>query len=286
MKTVAEALNSYIAAIPAKANLTSINLLVRAIFAGAMIAFGAQASNVAAHAISNVGLSRLVAGIIFPVGLMLVIFLGADLFTGDCMLALGIPGRCLSVRKCGLMLFTVYLGNCIGGFLVSLLTFLSGQFNYSSGLLGAYTIKVALGKVNLSFMSASASGILCNILVCAAVLMALCSSEASGKILVSFFVILAFVVSGFEHCVANMYYITAGLLCKLNPLYVDMAEEAYGITSEQLNTLNISSFIINNLLPVTIGNIIGGAFLFALPLYYVNKTITAKQTKLNMKEAA
>jgi len=286
MKSVLEALNSYIGAIPQKAKLSGVNLLVRAIFAGSMIAFGAEASNVASHAISNVGLARLVACLIFPVGLMLVIFLGAELFTGDCMLALGIPDRCLTLKKCFRMLLIVYTGNFIGGFFVSLLTFLSGQFNYSGGLLGAYTIKVSLGKVNMSFLGASTSGILCNVLVCAAVLMALCATEASGKLFVSFFVILAFVVSGFEHCVANMYYITAGLLCKLDPSYVAMAKQAYGITSEQLDSLNIYSFLLKNLVPVTIGNIIGGAFIFALPLYFVNKSATAKKTKINITEVA
>jgi len=269
--TVGEAVDSYVSGISAKNKSPLYKIFFKAIFSGAMIAFGAEASNVAAHAITNVGLSRLVAGCVFPVGLMMVILLGAELFTGDCMLTIGIPEKVLSVRKCALMLLIIYLGNLIGGVFIALFTYLSCQYNYSNGLLGAYTIKVAVGKVNLPFGSALVSGILCNILVCAAVIMALCATDVTGKILVSFFVILAFVVSGFEHCVANMYYIPAGILCKMNPDYVETAMNVYGISADQLNGLNIVSFTVNNLIPVTIGNILGGSLFFGLPLYFLNR---------------
>ena len=101
--------------------------------------------------------------------------------------------------------------------------------------------------------------------------MAICSKDIVGKLFVSFFVIMLFVVCGFEHCVANMYYITAGLLCKLNPAYVQMAMEQYGYTADQLAALNVGSFLVGNLLPVTIGNMIGGMVTLGLPLWYVNK---------------
>ena len=148
---------------------------------------------------------------------------------------------------------------------------LSGQFDYSSGLLGAYTIKVALGKVNLSFGTAFVSGILCNILVAGAVLMAGCAKDVTGKIFVSFFVIMLFVTSGYEHCVANMYYIVAGLLVKTNPAYVQAAMDAYGMSSDSLNNLNVFGFLVKNLLPVTLGNIVGGSFVLGLPLYFINR---------------
>jgi len=284
--TVGTAVELYTEGISAKNKTSLSKIFAKAIFAGAMIAFGAEASNVAAHAINNVGLARLVAGCVFPVGLMMVILLGAELFTGDCMLTIGIPERVLSIGKCATMLLVVYVGNFVGGLFISLLTFLTGQYNYSGNLLGAYTIKVALGKVNISFGSALISGILCNILVCAAVLMAVCANDISGKMLVSFFVILAFVVSGFEHCVANMYYIPAGILCKLNPEYITAAKEAYGITAEQLNGLNIISFVVKNLIPVTIGNILGGSVFFGLPLYYVNHKKTNNCNANTIKEAS
>lgn len=122
-------------------------------------------------------------------------------------------------------LFFIYIGIFVGAALLALGVYFSGQLGYSSNLLGAYTIKVAVGKTGLSFGTALVSGILCNILVCVAVLMAICSKDIVGKLFVSFFVIMLFVVCGFEHCVANMYYITAGLLCKLNPAYAQLAME-------------------------------------------------------------
>lgn len=268
-KSVNEMMVSYVETITQKRNLSTMKLFGKAIMAGAMIALGAEASNVAAHGIADVGLARTVAGIVFPVGLMMVILLGAELFTGDCMLAIGLCSKNLKFRKLLQMLVTVYFGNFVGGFVIAFLTLQSGQYNYSAEVLGAYTIKVAVSKVNISFGSAIASGILCNILVCAAVLMAMCANDITGKLLASFFVIFAFVTSGFEHCVANMYYITAGLLCKINPDYLSIAMDKYNISAEQMSNLNIYGFLVSNLVPVTIGNIIGGAVMLGIPLYYL-----------------
>lgn len=278
-KNVNEIMEAYLGAIIQKRELSFGKMFGKAIMAGAMIAFGAEASNVAAHTISDVGLARTIAGAIFPVGLMMVILLGAELFTGDCMLAIGLPSKSLKFRKLLQMLVTVYFGNFIGGFMIAFLTLQSGQYNYSAEVLGAYTIKVALSKVNISFGSAIASGILCNILVCAAVLMAMAATDVTGKLFASFFVILAFVTSGFEHCVANMYYITAGLLCKLNPDYVNVAMERYKISAEQMDSLNIYGFLVKNLVPVTIGNILGGAVFLGIPLYYLTIANKKKDTE-------
>lgn len=126
----------------------------------------------------------------------------------------------------------------VGAVALAYLVYLSGQYNYTSGALGAFTIKVALGKVSLSFLPALISGILCNILVCAAVLMASTAKDIAGKSLAIFFPIMAFVVSGFEHCVANMYYIPAGIFASMNPDYVAKAKELYGITGSQIAALN------------------------------------------------
>ena len=268
--TISEVMEQYSVNTGKKAQYKFGELFARAILAGAMIAFGAEASNVAAHGIADVGLARTVAGAVFPIGLMMVILMGAELFTGDCMLVIGVAEKTISVKKLILMLITIWIGNFAGGALIATLTYFSGQYNYSGGGLGAYTIKVAVGKTGLSFGTAFVSGILCNILVCAAVLMAMCAADVAGKLFASFFIIFAFVISGFEHCVANMYYITAGLICKMNPGYMNVAAEKYGLSAEQLGSLNIKSFLVNNLLPVTLGNIVGGALLVGLPLYYIN----------------
>lgn len=266
-----EAVEKYIDGCQVKVQMPDERLVGKAVLAGAMIAMGAAASSVAAHSIPNVGLARLAAGVVFPVGLMMVILLGAELFTGDCLMVMSVSAGKHSVRDIVRVLLGVYLGNFVGASLLAVLVSMSGQLNYSDGLLGAYTIKVAMGKVNMSFSEALVSGILCNILVCAAVMMAACAKDVTGKLLAAFFTILLFVTAGFEHCVANMYYITAGLLAKMNLTYLGLAIEKYGYTGEQVKSLNMVNYLWGNLVPVTIGNILGGVLCIGLPLFYLNR---------------
>lgn len=272
-----ETVEAYINASVAKTKLSTDKVIGKSIFAGMMIAMGAACSNVAVHAIDNVGVARLVAGTVFPVGLMMVILMGAELFTGDCLMAQAVSDKKISGLAFARVLVLVYLGNFIGGFLTAALMYLSGQFNYSAGRLGAYTIKVAMAKVSLTPVQGISSGILCNILVCAAVLMAMSSKDVTGKLWASFFVIMPFVTGGFEHCVANMYYITAGLLAKCDPSYVAAAANVYGLTD--LANLSIKGFLVNNLIPVTIGNIIGGSICVGLPMYFLNYRESKKKDK-------
>lgn len=266
--TPKEITEKYIAASETKCKMPLGKTIGKSIMAGMMIAMGGACSNVAVHSIANVGVARLVAGCVFPVGLMMVILLGAELFTGNCLMVMGVLDKKITVAQFVKALILVYIGNFIGGFLTALTMYLSGQFNYSAGGLGAYTIKVAFGKVSVTPVQGIASGILCNILVCAAVLMAMSSKDVTGKLLASFFVILPFVTGGFEHCVANMYYISAGLLAKANPQYVEAAAELYGLTN--LSALSIKGFLVNNLIPVTIGNIIGGSLCLGFPMFFWN----------------
>jgi len=269
--TIKEAINTYKSGCRGKCEMSFGMTLGKSFFAGIMIGLGAAGSSVAAHGVGNVGLARLTAAAVFPVGLMMVILMGAELFTGDCLLAIGLPEKDISPLQFIKTLAVVYLGNLIGGVVLSLLIAMSGQLDYSNGMLGAYTIKIAIGKVSLSPAKAISSGILCNILVCAAVIMAVCAKDITGKLLVSFFVIMLFVTAGYEHCVANMYYISAGIMAKLNPEYVNAAMENYGITASQLSSLNIGTMIVNNLVPVTIGNIIGGSCFIGIPFYYFTR---------------
>lgn len=269
--TIREAAQKYIQGCGAKVHTPPLRLLLKAVMAGAMIALGAAASSVAAHGIADVGLSRLVSGCVFPVGLMMVVLLGAELFTGDCLAAMGVMDGKISLGSCARMLLVVYAGNFIGGVLVALLVYASGQMGYSGGMLGAYAIKVAVGKVNGTFLQGLASGTLCNVLVCAAVLMALCARDVPGKLLSCFFAIMLFVTAGYEHCVANMYYVPMGMLAAGDPALRAAAAEAYGLTAEQLAGLTLPAFAMNNLLPVTLGNILGGVGLVAAPVYYLNK---------------
>lgn len=253
-----------------KTTLPLGKMFLLGIMAGMFIAFGAATSSTAAHSIENIGVSRALAGVIFPVGLMLIVFLGGELFTGNCLIILNVFSGRTSLFQMLRNLLVVYMSNFIGALLIDILIVFSGNFNYSDGLLGAYTLKVAVGKISLTPIQGFTSGILCNILVCLAVLMSLSAKDIIGKIWAIFFPIFAFVVGGFEHCVANMFYIPAGIFASFNPNYVQIAQETYGITSKQLENLSfLGSF--HNFLPVTLGNIFGGMFFVSIPLFLIYK---------------
>lgn len=261
-----------------KGNLHIGKMILLGIMAGMFIAIGGSSSSLAVHNISNVGLARTLAGCIFPVGLMMIVCIGGELFTGNCMMITAVIDKKIKLRNMLTNLTVVYFSNLIGALIVDLLVFYSGQFDYTSGMLGAYTIKVAVGKVNISFGAAIASGIMCNILVCIAVLMASAAKDIAGKLLAVFFPICAFVIGGYEHCVANMFYIPSGMLAATNPQYVEQAKNLYGITQEQIDSLNLLNSL-NNFIPVTIGNIIGGAFFVGVLLYVIHKVKWNKNSK-------
>lgn len=260
-----------------KVRTSAIKCALLGILAGAFIAFGAEASSLAMHNISNVGLARLAAGCVFPVGLMMIVFIGGELFTGDCLMMMDVLAKRITILQMVKTLCIVFVSNLAGALVIVFLTAHCGQWDYSSGMLGAFTIKIAMGKVNLSFDTAVYSGVLCNILVCLAVLMAGSAKDIAGKIFAIFFPIMAFVVSGFEHCVANMYYIPAGIAAKA--AYGEQAMRLYGYTAEQLDQLNWGSFFFHNLLPVTIGNMIGGMLCVGGMFYMIHKSHVVNETK-------
>lgn len=227
-----------------KSMLSLPKMILLGLMAGAFIAFGGAASDVAMHGVADVGLARVVAGVIFPVGLMLVVFTGSELFTGNCLMIIPTLEKKIKAVSMIKNLVAVYISNFVGAMIIDLLIFFSGQLNYSNGGLGAFTIKVALAKTTISP-----------------------ATDAIGKIFGVFFPICAFVVCGFEHCVANMFYIPTGVMAAMNPEYVAKAQELYGITAQQCQNLaNLSGC--ESLLFVTIGNIIGGMIFVGLPLYF------------------
>ena len=266
-----QALEKYIQGCQNKSTMPVWKLFVKGILAGMMIGLGAGCSSVAGPSIPNVGLARLAIGAVFPVGLMMIILLGAELFTGDCLALVGVLDKKIKWSFFFKLLVAVYIGNFVGSIILAELAHLSGQWNYSEGLLGAFNISVAVAKSNISFVRGFSSGILCNVLVCATVMMSVCAKDIAGKLLSVFFGVFIFAVSGFEHCVANMYYLTAGILSKLNPAYVEVAMETYGFTAEQIEALDISAYI-TNLVPVTLGNLVGGAIFIGAALFYLNKS--------------
>lgn len=251
-----------------KINLTTKKLILLGIAAGFFIGIGAEASSLAMHGISNVGLARTVAGAVFPIGLMLIVLLGGELFTGNCLISMAVYDKKAKLKGMIRNLTIVYISNFIGAALMAWMINNCGQLNFSDGGAGAFTIKVALGKVGIDPIQAIVSGILCNVLVCLAIFMAATAKDVAGKCIAIFFPIFVFVISGFEHCVANMYYIPAGIFALQNPLYAAKATELYGITAEQLSGLNFGT-IFSNLIPVTIGNIIGGMVFVGLLYWYL-----------------
>ncbi len=270
-KTPPEYVEAYINASVAKAYMPTGKLFLMGMMAGAFVAIGAASASAASHALTNIGVAKALAGIVFPIGLMMIIFIGGELFTGDTMMLMGAMHKQFTYQRLLRTLFWVYLSNLNGAVLISFLVVNSGQYAYSANGLGAYTIKVAVDKCNGSFTSLLISGILCNVLVCVAVLMSMAAKDTTGKVFGFLFPIFAFVIAGYEHCVANMYYIPAGMQAARNEVYVNKAMELYGLTAEQIASVNIPNFFVGNLLPVTIGNIIGGMLFISLPLYVLHK---------------
>lgn len=275
--TPSEVIKSNIKSAVAKANLPLAKMILLGVMAGAFIAFGGAASSVAAHGVADVGLARSIAGAIFPVGLMLVVFTGSELFTGNSLMIMAVIDKKITLLKMIRNLVVVYFANFVGAIIIDVLVFLSGQFDFSGGGLGAYTIKVALAKTSIAPVTAVISGILCNILVCLAIVLAGTAKDSIGRIFGIFFPIAAFVVCGFEHCVANMFYIPAGMLAATNTAYVQKAQELYGITAQQCSSLTHFAGT-ESLLFVTIGNIIGGVLFVGVVLYMAHIKLSGKKS--------
>lgn len=227
-----------------KAALHIGKMMVMAMFAGAFIALAGVASTWASMAVENVSLKRLIAGCVFPAGLAMVVLTGAELFTGNCLMSIALLEKRIRVSAMLRNWLAVYIGNFIGGILIAAMVVWGGVFAGKEEVL----INAAMGKI-LPFHQALFRGILCNILVCLAVLMAAAATDAGGKIMGLFFPVAAFVMAGYEHCVANMYYLTAGILAGAE--------------------LSAADLIVGNLLPVTAGNIIGGAVMIGGGYWYI-----------------
>ncbi|MCM1156872.1 MAG: formate/nitrite transporter family protein [Bacteroidales bacterium] len=251
-----------------KANLKLSKMIALGILAGMFIAVGGVTSNTVVHTLTNLGLSRALAGSIFPIGLLMIVLVGGELFTGNCLMIMAAMDRQIRVTLLLRNLIVVFFSNLAGSLIMDVLIFFSGNLDYSDGGLGAYTIKVALNKATIDPFQGVISGMLCNFLVCMAILKGAAAQEAAGKIMATWFPIFAFVANGFEHIVANMYYIPIGILAATNPVYTEKAKELYGITATQLDALDING-VLNNFIPVTIGNVLGGMFV-GFMLYFIN----------------
>lgn len=240
-----------------KANMPLKKILVLAFLAGAYVSFAAVASTIVSHDIANylgTGISRFMTGVLFSIGLMLVIICGAELFTGNCLLIIGVMEKQIPTTLMFKNWFYVYTANFAGALVIVYLMKESSLWDLNSFHHGSYLVKIALTKMNLSFSEAFTRGILANWLVCLAVWMAYASKDYLGKIFGVFFIITAFAASGFEHSIANMYYIPAGIIASNIPGVVQAGQFA----PEAFSNLTWTAFLMKNLVPVTLGNIIGG----------------------------
>jgi len=247
----------------AKAGQDGITLVTLGVLGGAFIAFGAIFSNIAltgAEAILPFGLARVVAGFVFAVGLGLVLIGGAQIFTGDVLMVMAWASGRLEARRVLRVWGLVWIGNLAGAAGTALLVLLAGHHLFGGGQVGVTALRTAEAKAALPFDRAVLLGVLCNTLVCLAIWLSLSSRQPAHRVIVIVLPIAAFVAAGFEHAVANMYFISFGLMIK------GMAGEGFWqavrLGPEAFPELGFVSFALN-LLAVTIGNVAGGAVLVA-----------------------
>lgn len=249
----------------AKSETPTGKLFSLAVLAGAFIGLGAIfATTIGAGdwSVLPFGIQKLMVGLVFCLGLILVIVGGAELFTGNNLIVMAWASGKIKTKSLVRNWVIVYIGNFAGSVFTAALLFLSRQYYAGGGAVGVTALTIANGKVNLGFMEALALGVLCNALVCLAVWLTFSARSTVDKIAAIIFPITAFVAAGFEHSIANMYFITVGLLIKtFDPLF--SASSAI-----DLGNLTWGNFIFTNLVPVTIGNIIGGT-VFVAAIYWL-----------------
>jgi len=272
-----------------KAALPALKMFALAILAGAFIGIGAifattvsagsmavkDAAGAAAFATGlPFGVTRLLAGLAFTVGLILVVVGGSELFTGNNLIMMAFASKKVSLggllRNWGI----VYLGNFVGSIVTAYIVFLGKQYSFGNGAIGLTALGIGEAKTSFTFIQAVALGIMCNALVCMAVWMCYSARSTTDKILAIIPPIATFVAAGFEHSVANMYFIPVSLFIKN---FGDASFfEKIGKTAADFPHLTWGNFFLGNLLPVTIGNIIGGAFMVGLIYWFIYLRKTAQ----------
>lgn len=253
----------------AKARRDVPGLFALAVLAGAFIAFGALFSTVAlagAQGVVPYGLARVIAGLVFSLGLVLVVVGGAELFTGDTLMVMAWASRRLKLPHMLRAWTIIYAGNLVGALGTAALVFLSGHYMAGQGAVGATALAIASAKSGLPFGEALVLGILANTLVCMAVWASLGARSVTDKMLVVILPVAAFVAAGFEHSVANMYFIPLGQMIAAGAGPDLWA--AIGRTPADYPAISTAGFVAN-LVPVTIGNFIGGAAMVGVVYWFI-----------------
>lgn len=265
-----------------RAALDPLTLFVLSVLAGSFIAFGAifattvMAGNmtitspdgtIVSYGALPYGVVRLLAGFVFSLGLILVVIGGAELFTGNNMIVMAWAGGKIRTRDVVANWVIAFAGNAVGAFMTAVLTFYSTQYTFGAGTVGLAALTTANAKTSLAFIPAVALGILCNTLVCLAVWMCYSARSSIDRIFTAIPPIAGFAASGFEHSIANIYFIPIGLFIKAAA--PDSFWRSIGKTPADFPSLTWSNFLMGNLLPVTIGNTIGGSIMVGAVYWFV-----------------
>lgn len=262
-----------------KTNLSAFKMVIFGIFAGLFIGFAGIASTTASSTIEVPSLARLISAIVFPAGMAMVLIAGSELFTGNTLIIIAALEKKVTVSRMLKNWFFVFLGNFIGAALVAIMVVYGGIPELFDGALAQSIVNAGKARTDLGIMEAFIRGIMCNILVCIAIWMSFASKNVSGKLLTSFWPVMIFVLCGFEHSVADIYFGIAALL----------TSGEYGIVAEGLTWFN---FLIRSLIPITLGNIVGGAgvvgfgywlmFLHQTP--YAHSSVESEQEEIDIAE--
>lgn len=262
-----------------KVRLTAWKMVILGIFAGMFIGFAGIASTTASATIENPSVAKLLGACVFPAGMAMVLVAGSELFTGNNLIIISVLEKKVKLRQMLKSWFFVFLGNFIGASLVAVLVVYGHTPDMFSGVLAQKVVAAGKLRVDQTFVEAFIRGILCNILVCLAVWAAFAAKKVSGKLLMSFWPVMLFVLCGFEHSIADIYFgIAAILTC-----------HEYGIVEPSMTMAN---FLLKNLLPVTLGNIVGGAGIVGVGYWlvylrhtpYNEQSIETEQEELDMAE--
>lgn len=249
----------------AKARMAIGKMIMLSILAGVFISFGAMYYTVVMTEPATAwGASKLLGGIAFSLGFILVVIAGAELFTGNNLIVMAWANKLITSKEILRNWLLVYLGNMVGALITLVFLYLAGYLNGHHHQVGVTAIKIAMHKVEHTYVEAFFLGIFCNALVCLASWMTYAARSVTDKIMAIVLPISGFVAMGFEHCIANMFMIPLGIVAKLNPEVL----AAGSFNQEKLALLDMAGFI-NNIIPVTLGNIVGGAGLIAFAYYFI-----------------
>ena len=275
MNSPKEIAQNYIATGVAKTKYPIVKMLMLGALAGMFIALAGAGASIAPATMITASTAKLISGLIFPAGLAMVLIAGSELFTGNCLIIIPVLQKEATVGAMLKNWLFVYIGNFIGSILVALLTVYSGTFSLFGNAAAVSLIKTAVAKVSFSFSDALLRGVLCNFLVCIAVWISFAAKDIVGKVAGLFFPIMLFILCGYEHSIANMFYIPAGLFASKNAAYL----AAYTTTESilKLDPLTWGSLFTKNLIPVTIGNIIGGAVFVGAAYWFIYLHDTEKK---------